>query len=65
MTVAPDAGRRGGEQVRCRVVGIKHGYAGVSTNGQSVNAQVRQKVLREVASGGRFDTRPHHLSTGF
>jgi predicted site-specific integrase-resolvase len=42
--------------------GMKYGYARVSTDGQSVDAQVRQltkagckKVLREVASGAKTD----------
>ena len=41
---------------------MKYGYARVSTDGQSVDAQVRQltkagckKVFREVASGGKTD----------
>jgi Resolvase, N terminal domain len=41
---------------------MKHGYARVSTDGQSVDAQVRQlvktgckKVFREVASGAKTD----------
>jgi len=41
---------------------MKYGYAGVSTDGQSVDAQVRQltkagckKVFREVASGAKTD----------
>jgi hypothetical protein len=41
---------------------MKYGYAGVSTDGQSVDAQVRQltkagckKVFREVASGAKSD----------
>jgi DNA invertase Pin-like site-specific DNA recombinase len=41
---------------------MKYGYARVSTDGQSVDAQVRQltkagckKVFREVASGARSD----------
>ncbi len=40
---------------------MKYGYARVSTDGQSVDAQVRQlteagceKVFREVVSGGRW-----------
>ena len=42
--------------------GMKYGYARVSTDGQSVDAQVRQlteagceKVFREVASGAKTD----------
>ena len=42
--------------------GVKYGYARVSTDGQSVDAQVRQptkagceKVFREVASGAKTD----------
>jgi len=41
---------------------MKYGYARVSTDGQSVDAQVRQltkagfkKVFREVANGGKTD----------
>jgi DNA invertase Pin-like site-specific DNA recombinase len=41
---------------------MKYGYARVSTDGQSVDAQVRQltkagckKVFRETASGGKTD----------
>ncbi len=41
---------------------MKYGYARVSTDGQSVDAQVRQltkvgckKVFREVASGAKTD----------
>ena len=44
---------------------MKYGYARVSTDGQSVDAQVRQltkagckKVFREVASGAKTDRRP-------
>jgi DNA invertase Pin-like site-specific DNA recombinase len=43
---------------------MKYGYARVSTDGQSVDAQVRQltrsgcrKVVREVASGAKADRR--------
>src|ERR1700761_1687702 len=43
-------------------LGMKYGYARVSTDGQSVDAQVRQltkagckKVFREVASGAKTD----------
>ena len=46
---------------------MKYGYARVSTDGQSVDAQVRQlakagckKVLREVASGAQTDRRQLH-----
>ena len=46
---------------------MKFGYARVSTDGQSVDAQVRQltksgckKVVREVASGAQTDRRQLH-----
>jgi predicted site-specific integrase-resolvase len=45
---------------RCIIDPMKYGYARVSTDGQSVDAQVRQltkagckKVFREVASGAK------------
>ena len=51
-----------GAQFRCRIPSMKYGYARVSTDGQSVDAQVRQltkagckKVFREVASGAKTD----------
>jgi DNA invertase Pin-like site-specific DNA recombinase len=55
---------------------VKYGYARVSTDGQSVDAQVRQltkagctKVFREVASGAKTDRRqlcraPDQLDAG-
>jgi DNA invertase Pin-like site-specific DNA recombinase len=49
-------------EVRCILTPMKYGYARVSTDGQSVDAQVRQltkagckKVFREVASGAKTD----------
>ena len=49
-------------KVRCKIIPMKYGYARVSTDGQSVDAQVRQltkagckKVFREVASGAKTD----------
>ena len=49
-----------GAEFRCRMQPVIYGYARVSTDGQSVDAQVRQltkagckKVFREVASGAR------------
>jgi DNA invertase Pin-like site-specific DNA recombinase len=49
-------------EIRCILAGMIYGYAKVSTDGQSVEAQVRQltrarckKVFREVASGAKTD----------
>jgi hypothetical protein len=49
-----------GANSRCIIGAMKYGYARVSTDGQSVDAQVRQltkagckKVFREVASGAK------------
>jgi hypothetical protein len=51
-----------GAQFRCRIPPMKYGYAWVSTDDQSVDAQVRQltkggckMVFREVASGAKTD----------
>jgi predicted site-specific integrase-resolvase len=51
-----------GAEIRCKNHGMIYGYARVSTDGQSVDAQVRQlsnagckKVFREVASGAKTE----------
>jgi DNA invertase Pin-like site-specific DNA recombinase len=51
-----------GAVIRCRIIPRKYGYARVSTDGQSTDAQVRElkaagarQVFREVASGGKTD----------
>jgi hypothetical protein len=49
-----------GAEIRCRIVPMKYGYARVSTDGQSIDAQVRnatgaRQVFREVASGAKTD----------
>src|SRR5260221_13841612 len=51
-----------GAEIRCRIIPMKYGYARVSTDGQSIDAQVRQlraagarQVFREVASGAKTD----------
>jgi Resolvase, N terminal domain len=49
-------------EIRCRIIPMKYGYARVSSDGQSIDAQVRQlkaagarQVFREVASGAKTD----------
>jgi DNA invertase Pin-like site-specific DNA recombinase len=51
-----------GAEIRCRIAPMKYGYARVSTDGQSIDAQVRElkaagarQVFREVASGAKTD----------
>jgi DNA invertase Pin-like site-specific DNA recombinase len=51
-----------GAEIWCRITPMKYGYARVSTDGQSIDAQVRQlkaagarQVFREVASGAKTD----------
>jgi DNA invertase Pin-like site-specific DNA recombinase len=51
-----------GADFRCRINPMKYGYARVSTDGQSIDAQVRRlkaagarQVFREVASGAKTD----------
>jgi hypothetical protein len=51
-----------GAEIRCRITPMKYGYARVSADGQSIDAQVRQlkaagarHVFREVASGAKTD----------
>src|SRR5271169_4209367 len=52
--------RFSGAEIRCKIAPMKYGYARVSTDGQSIDAQVRQlkaadarQVFREVASGAK------------